>query len=127
MSREAAGPTQGGSGPRDSKSFNEATLRIATERLVAQFQPKRVILFGSQARGAADARSDVDLLVVCSLDTSRGSRRPMMVAMDRALRGLDMATDIIVLTPEEFDRDRHIPGTVARPAWREGIVLYEAP
>ena len=50
-----------------------------------------------------------------------------MVAMDRALRGLDMATDIIVLTPEEFDRDRHIPGTVARPAWREGIVLYEAP
>ena len=127
MSREAAGPTQGGSGPRDSKSFNEATLRIATERLVAQFQPKRVILFGSQARGAADARSDVDLLVVCSLDTSRGSRRALMVAMDRALRGLDMATDIIVLAPEEFDRDRHIPGTVARPAWREGIVLYEAP
>jgi len=126
MSREAAGPTQGGCGPRDSKSFNEATLRIATERLVAQFQPKRVILFGSQARGSADARSDVDLLVVCSLDTSRGSRRAMMVAMDRALRGLDMATDIIVLTPEEFDRDRHIPGTVARPAWREGIVLYEA-
>ena len=127
MSREAAGPTQGGCGPRDSKSFNEATLRIATERLVAQFQPKRVILFGSQARGAADARSDVDLLVVCSLDTSRGSRRALRVAMDRALRGLDMATDIIVLTPEEFDRDRHIPGTVARPAWREGIVLYEAP
>ena len=127
MSREAAGPTQGGYGPRDSKSFNEATLRIATERLVAQFQPKPVILFGSQARGTADARSDFDLLVVCSLDTRLGSRRALMVAMDRALRGLDVATDIIVLTPEEFDRDRHIPGTVARPAWREGIVLYEAP
>jgi len=49
-----------------------------------------------------------------------------MVAMDRALRGLDLATDIIVVTPEEFERDRQIPGTVARPAWREGIVLYEA-
>jgi len=50
-----------------------------------------------------------------------------MVAMDRALRGLDIATDIIALRPEEFERDRRIPGTVARPAWREGIVLYEAP
>jgi uncharacterized protein len=127
MNREAAGPTEEGRDPRGSKSFNEATLRIATERLVTQFHPKRVILFGSQARGTADARSDVDLLVVCSLDTRLGSRRALMVAMDRALRGLEVATDIIVLTPEEFDRDSHIPGTVARPAWREGIVLYEAP
>jgi hypothetical protein len=38
-----------------------------------------------------------------------------------------MATDVIILTPEEFERDRQIPGTVARPAWREGRVLYEAP
>jgi hypothetical protein len=50
-----------------------------------------------------------------------------MVAMDRALRGLDLATEIIVLTPDEFERDRHIPGTVARPASREGLVLHEAP
>jgi hypothetical protein len=47
--------------------------------------------------------------------------------MDRALSGLGFARDVLVLTPEEFERDRHIPGTVARPAWREGIVLYEAP
>jgi hypothetical protein len=50
-----------------------------------------------------------------------------MVAMDRALKGLGFARDVVVLTPEEFERDRHIPGTVARPAWREGTVLYEAP
>ena len=127
MNRETANLNHAGVGWRHPKTFDEAALRIATERLVAQFQPKRVILFGSQARGTADARSDFDLLVVCSLDTRLGSRRALMVAMDRALRGLDVATDIIVLTPEEFDRDRHIPGTVARPAWREGIVLYEAP
>ena len=105
---------------------NEETLRLATERLVTQFRPLRVILFGSQARGAADARSDVDLLVVSSLDADRGSRRALMVAMDRALRGLGIASDLIVLTPEEFERDRHIPGTVARPVALEGRVLYEA-
>jgi predicted nucleotidyltransferase len=106
---------------------SEKTLRDATERLVTQFQPQRVILFGSQARGSADPQSDVDLLVVCPINPERVSRRALMVAMDRALAGLGFASDVIVLTPEEFERDRHIPGTVARPAWREGTVLYEAP
>jgi predicted nucleotidyltransferase len=105
----------------------DETLRLATDRLVEQFHPQRVILFGSQARGTADARSDVDLLVICPVPPEAGSRRALMVAMDRALRGVDIATDVIILTPEEFERDRQIPGTVARPAWREGRVLYEAP
>ncbi len=47
--------------------INEETLRLVTERLVIQFRPQRVILFGSQARGTADAGSDVDLLVVSSV------------------------------------------------------------
>jgi len=105
----------------------EETLRLATDRLVAGFRPQRVILFGSQARGTADARSDVDLLVICPFDSKWENRRTLMVAMYRALRGLEMATEVVVLTPEEFERDRQIPGTVARPAWREGRVLYEAP
>jgi predicted nucleotidyltransferase len=113
--------------PRGPTIVDEEALRVATERLVAQFRPERVILFGSQARGTADARSDVDLLVICAFDAKGASRRALMVAMDRALSGLGFARDVIVLTPEEFERDRQIPGTVARPAWREGIVLYEAP
>lgn len=100
----------------------EQILAEAIERLVTRFHPHQIILFGSQARGSADDRSDVDILVVCPIE---GSRRALMVAMDRALRGLALARDIIVLTPEEFERDRHIPGTVARPAWLEGKVLYE--
>ncbi len=98
-------------------------LHEATQRLVEQFAPERIILFGSQARGTADARSDVDLLVVCAVN---GNRRALMLAMDRALNGLGIARDIIVLTPKEFERDRHIPGTVARPASQEGIILYDS-
>ncbi|NLX05803.1 MAG: nucleotidyltransferase domain-containing protein [Phycisphaerae bacterium] len=87
-----------------------------------RFAPQRIILFGSHARGDADERSDADILVIC---TFSGSRRAVMVAMDRALRGLGLARDIIVLSPEEFERDRDIPGTIARPASREGRTLYE--
>ena len=100
----------------------ESTLDEVTKRLVEQFAPTRIILFGSQARGTADDRSDVDLLVVCPVT---GRKRDLMVAMDRALSGLGIARDVIVLTPEEYERNRHIPGTVARPAALEGRVLYD--
>ena len=102
----------------------EEILHEMKNRLVREFRPKRIILFGSQARKRADERSDVDLLVICPI---HGKRRTLMVAMDRALKGLPIARDIIILTPDEFERDRHIPGTVARPAWKEGKVLYESP
>lgn len=101
---------------------SENILNEVTKRLVEQFAPTRIILFGSQARGTADDRSDVDLLVVCPIN---GRKRELMVAMDRALSGLGIARDVIVLTPEEYERSRHIPGTVARPAALEGKVLYD--
>lgn len=103
--------------------IDEEIIQEVKKRLAENFHPQRIILFGSQARGTADEKSDVDILVVCPI---QGSRRALMVKMDRALKGLSIARDIMVLTPEEFERDRHIPGTVARPAWKEGKVLYEA-
>jgi predicted nucleotidyltransferase len=93
-----------------------------TERLLREFHPHQIILFGSQARGTADSRSDVDILVVCPVEKNR---RTLMVAMDRALKGLGIARDIVILSPEEFERDRHIPGTIARPVFLEGKILYE--
>jgi len=100
---------------------NETLLKVR-ERLVDGFAPSRIIIFGSQARGTADDRSDVDILVVCSF---AGKRRHLMLEMDRALSDLDNAFDVLILTPEEFQRDSLIPGTVGRYAYKEGKVLYE--
>jgi predicted nucleotidyltransferase len=102
--------------------MNHDSLTTATHRLVERFHPDKIILFGSQARGTTDNHSDVDLLVVMPFN---GSRRHLMVEMDRTLSGLGFARDIIILTPEEYDTDRWIPGTIARPACLEGRILYE--
>jgi predicted nucleotidyltransferase len=102
--------------------ISDEILNEMKRRLVDGFHPDKIILFGSQAKGTADDRSDVDVLVVCPVP---GNRRALTLAMDRALWGLRLARDIVVLTPEEYQRDRQIPGTIARPASLEGRVLYE--
>jgi uncharacterized protein len=102
--------------------ISDEILNEVKHRLVDGFHPDKVILFGSQARGTADDRSDMDILVICPVASNR---RALTLAMDRALWGLRLARDIVILTPEEYERDRHIPGTIARPASLEGRVLYE--
>lgn len=46
--------------------------------------------------------------------------------MDRTLRGIGIAKDVIVLTPDEFEIYKYIVGTIARPASKEGRILYES-
>lgn len=102
--------------------ITQQILAEIIKRLVDNFHPHKIILFGSQSRQTADKHSDVDILVICSI---KGKRRDLMVDMDLSLEGLDIARDIVILSPEEFEIDRQIPGTIARPAWKEGKVLYE--
>lgn len=97
-------------------------LNEAVRRLVENFHPEKIILFGSQARGTADKRSDVDLLIISPINEKR---RKLMVEMSRVLSKLEYAFDIIILTREEFERDSKIPGTIGRYASREGRILYE--
>jgi len=101
---------------------SEQILAEVTKRLVNGFHPHKIILFGSQARGTADDRSDIDILVISAV---KGDRFALILDMYDSLQGMGLAKDIIVLTPDEFERDRQIPGTVARPAWMEGKILYE--
>ncbi|HXH11270.1 MAG TPA: nucleotidyltransferase domain-containing protein [Alphaproteobacteria bacterium] len=97
-------------------------MELMVQRIVAKFQPLRVILFGSQARGTATPSSDVDLLVVLS---EVEDKRRAAVEMLRAVGDLPVAADIVVSTPEELARRGQIKGTVLRAALREGKVVYE--
>lgn len=91
-------------------------------RIVERFQPEKVILFGSYARGTAGPDSDVDLLVIMAVS---GSKRAKMTEIYGSLSPMGLPKDIIVATPEEVERFRGIPGTIIRPALLEGKVLYE--
>ena len=97
-------------------------IRAMVKRIIERFHPDMVILFGSHARGEAGPDSDVDFLVVMQIT---GSKREKQLEIGLALHDLEVATDIIVTTPEEFAWRKEIPGTIERPAALEGTVLYE--
>lgn len=98
-------------------------LRLAVERLVACARPKRIILFGSRARGDAAATSDVDLMVVKDRVSDRHGE---LVELDRSLAGITMPVDIVLVSEDEFAVRAAQPGTVERAASRDGRVLYAA-
>jgi predicted nucleotidyltransferase len=102
----------------------QKAIDVMVRRLVEQFDPEQIILFGSHARDTAELDSDVDLLVVMPV---AGSKRAQQVAMRVALHDIHVPKDIIVVTPDEVSRRRDIVGTLIRPALREGKVLYVRP
>ena len=99
----------------------ERAITEMVRRIVERFDPERIILFGSHARGAAGPNSDVDLLVVMPVE---GSKREKQLEIRKALRGVLVPIDIVVSTPEEFEWRREIVGTIEYPAVTEGKLLY---
>ena len=91
--------------------------------LVQAAHPKRIILFGSQARGDAGAQSDIDIMVV---EEKPANRFAEMVRLNRLIRPFDIAVDLLVVSDEKFQYWRDTPGNVYYEAATGGQVLYEA-
>ena len=101
-----------------------AVLGEIVDRLVHALHPERVYLFGSRARGDSNAASDFDILVVISHSELPGFKRDRVAL--RALRGMGVAVDVIVLTSDEFDRKRDVVCSLPATVGREGQLLYAA-
>jgi len=109
-------------GPTTTLPQSKAIARL-TELLVRAAHPKRIILFGSKARGQGSEDSDLDVLVV---EESVPDRAAEMVRLNRLLRPLRMAVDLLVVSEESFQYWRDTPGNVYFEAVTEGRILYEA-
>ena len=103
---------------------NQHEINQIAECIVREYQPDKIILFGSWARGDADERSDIDLLVI----SDREKHLP------RYKRGLDVRIllsqfqspkDILFYTHADVERWRGVPQTLINTVLSEGQVLYE--
>src|ERR1700743_1229512 len=97
--------------------IDEALIREVADRIVAAFHPKRIVLFGSQARGDASPDSDMDLFIEMETVFEFFSRIPPITKLFRFRR---WSMDVFVYTPEEVLQDRGENGTLVEMIEREG-------
>ena len=103
--------------------ISAAAIQEVVDRIVAEFTPRRIILFGSYANGAPDRDSDIDLLVI--MDTAM---RPVdqAAAIRRSVR-VPFPYDVLVRTPEQVQERLGLGDDFFRDVTATGLVIYEAP
>lgn len=105
------------------RPISDTLLDEITQKLVREFQPEQVILFGSHAWGTPDRSSDIDLMVI--VDQSDLSDYERAVLALACLRDVDVTKDVIVKTRAEFDFFSDVRASLENKVARRGKVLYE--
>jgi predicted nucleotidyltransferase len=96
-------------------------LQEVVDRLVDAYQPERVYLFGSHARGDYGPNSDYDLLLVVP-DDAPPERKRSRLAYER-LWGTGTAVDILVWTSSKFNSRLQLNASLPATIIREGRLL----
>ncbi len=81
--------------------ISQQTIDQVKEKLIKEFNPLEIYLFGSYAWGNPTEESDLDLLVV--VEKADDDRIKMHVRGYRALADVRCPKDIVINTKEEFD------------------------
>lgn len=110
------------------EGIGDGVLERMVATIVAEVDPERIILFGSRARGDANADSDVDLMVMVKGPFGpERNEHTETVRLIYALADFPVAKDILVCSREEAEYWRDSLNHVVAQALREGEVLYERP
>ena len=99
-----------------------ADIQAVADRIAREFQPERIVLFGSHAEGTAGPHSDVDLLVIMPWDGN--PVRASLAIIERLQPAIPV--DIIVRTPEDVQRRLAWDDFFLRDILDRGEVLHEA-
>lgn len=102
------------------QAIDDSLTAEAARRLAASAPGARVILFGSHARGEADPHSDVNFLVI---EPHVDDEAWESVRLRRALRGLRLPADIIVVGSRYAEDWANVRGSLVHTALSQGRVL----
>lgn len=104
----------------------EENIKQIVNKIVKEFNPERVILFGSYAWGKPHPDSDVDLLIV-KTDPQKNTRE-MAIELEKLLSKRDFPLDLLVYKPDELqekiNQERNL---FLEDIVRNGKMLYSTP
>lgn len=102
-------------------NFSDPKLDELLIRLIPEFQPTKIFLFGSRATGSAREDSDYDLMLI--VKSSSLSRRERMIKALELMWGCGIATDIFVYTEDEFNNWKDEFSSIPHTVLNEGLEL----
>jgi uncharacterized protein len=102
--------------------ISQESIQEVADQIAREFQPQRIILFGSYAYGTPRDDSDVDLLVVMPFEG-----KPVYKSIE-ILRAVQprFAMDLLTRTPETIQQRIEWNDFFIREIIQKGKVLYEA-
>lgn len=94
----------------------------AVKIIIDTFNPDKIILFGSQARGDNNIDSDYDILVI-----KEHIKNKIRETQDiyKVLLNTNLSIDIILSTPEDFDKNKNNKYLIYKDIERYGKLIYE--
>ena len=103
-------------------ALDTTILQEITRRLVAEFKPEKIFLFGSRAWGTSRDDSDIDLLVVIA----ESMERPASLAYraHRCLEGIDFSKDVLVKSRSDVEKYKDVRASLIHRILKEGKALY---
>jgi uncharacterized protein len=105
------------------KVLDQTVLDEIVRRLVAEFAPEQIILFGSHAWGTPNDDSDIDLCVIVGESAQRSIERTTKAYA--ALAGMRVSKDILVKTRAEFEFYATVFSSLESTIHRKGKTLYD--
>ena len=103
------------------KTNQDPVLNEICKRLAAEFNPQKIYLFGSRARGDHKPESDYDLVLV--IESSNVDMHARNIKAGEILWGVKAAVDVFVYTRAEFDKMKDQFSSIAELAVFEGQEL----
>lgn len=100
---------------------SQKEIKKITDQIVENYQPERIILFGSHAYGKPTKDSDVDLFIVKGTKKARTRRH---LEVDRILLNRTIPIDILVYTPQEIKERLSLGDFFIKNIIQKGKTLY---
>jgi predicted nucleotidyltransferase len=104
------------------EKFPSSLRKEIVHRLVAEFEPEEIYLFGSHAWGVPNLDSDLDFMVIVSESQQPALERARRV--QRCLRGVLAPVDVLVKTRAEFERYRPVRASLEAKVYEKGKLVY---
>jgi len=101
--------------------MNNKCIDLIIEDL-KKYEPEKIILFGSFARGEIDEYSDIDLVII------KNEKKPFIERLGEVIMYIRKElypVDILVYTPDEFEEMKKNSNPFIEEVLKDGKVIYE--